>query len=153
MVSRVRWACSLLLIGLSVACASRLASNAPEAPAKHGDVHPSLFVPIDPPPSHGVAAYTRVEGTACLQPRIINGQPTAYDLETARDRWLAEHYPGYRLRRESHLLTLAPEYGGPTEPAETGGPGCTFVFETSNGELIEECFSRQISVESVDNEH
>jgi hypothetical protein len=89
--------------------------------------------------------YVRVDGQPCLQPQVIRGIPTDHDLVAAQKRWLTQTYPGYRLARQTHVLTLAPQYRRPEDRDAPSTESDTLEFETRDGKPISECFALTVA--------
>ena len=95
--------------------------------------------------SSAVGEYIRVDGQPCLQPKVIAGNPEYADLVRAQHQWLAKTYPGYRLVRQSHVLTLAPEYRPPGHESDKGsGEHDSIEFQSADGKQISECFALKL---------
>ena len=97
--------------------------------------------PIPVKASGVVVEYVRVKGEPCLQPKVIAGDPEEADLVRAQRQWLGATHPGYRLVRQSHVLTLAPEFR-PAGHEHDEGPGenDSIEFVSADGKPISECF-------------
>ena len=92
-----------------------------------------------------VVEYVKVDGKPCLQPKILSGSPGDTDLVAAQKRWLAKNFPGYRLVRQQHILTLAPEFRPAGQEKDPPTDYDWMEFETAGGKPIPVCFSRTLS--------
>jgi hypothetical protein len=96
-------------------------------------------------PARPIVEYVTVEGQLCLQPKLIKGRPEVADLVAAQKRWLTTNYPGYRLVRNQHLLTLAPELWPPSHENDPPTIQDSIEIQTADGKTISVCFSLELS--------
>lgn len=131
---RLNWGVVALIVVTTSACSAK-------SPAAATPVHRTL-PGESPDPAATVVEYVKPAGQGCLQPKVTAGSPTDADLVDAQHRWLAQHYPGYRLLRQSHVLTLAPEFRPEgSNPDNRATESDSIEFQTSDGKPISECFS------------
>jgi hypothetical protein len=137
------WVMALFVGVMSAGCAGRLDAV---------EVRPDNAVAVMPASEKAaMVEYIRVDGQACLQPKVIAGNPEDADLVRAQHQWLAKTYPGYRLVRQSHVLTLAPEFRPPGhENDQAPGEHDSIEFESADGKPITECFSLKVPQSEAD---
>ena len=84
--------------------------------------------------------YAEVEGSRCLQPRLLREDATLDDLRAAEKRWVDEKYPGRPVRRWQTVLSLGPGVKSEFDPGPATIHTDSAWVELPDGSLRELCF-------------